>query len=154
MATSAKKTAASDARPLGAMPTAEDLRHMVEKFKWPGLDVDALLEWQRKDMEALAEAQRQTVEGLQALAARRNEILKEQLAQWQAAMAQAADPKRLSARADAAQQNLQKAVDNFRELAQMEAQAHANSWKVMQNRMQENLGNLSKLLQSKPAKKD
>jgi hypothetical protein len=44
---------------------------------------------------------------------------------------------------------LKKAVANFRELSQMETQARNKAWKVVQKRMQENMGNLLKLLQPK-----
>ena len=43
----------------------------------------------------------------------------------------------------------EKAVANFRELTQLEMQAHTNAWKVVQERMQENMANLQKLLQPK-----
>ena len=41
------------------------------------------------------------------------------------------------------------AVADFRELTQMEAHARNNEWKILQERMQENLGNLQKLLRPK-----
>jgi len=44
---------------------------------------------------------------------------------------------------------VQQAVDNFRELAQLEAQARNNSWKVVQDRLNENMANLQQLLQPK-----
>ena len=40
-------------------------------------------------------------------------------------------------------------IANVRELAEMEAQSRNNAWKVVQDRMQENLANLQKLLQPK-----
>jgi hypothetical protein len=44
---------------------------------------------------------------------------------------------------------MQRAIANFRELSEMEAQARNNAWKVVQERMQENMANLQKLLQPK-----
>jgi DNA-binding protein YbaB len=38
---------------------------------------------------------------------------------------------------------------DFRELSEMEAEARNNAWKVVQERMQENMANLQKLLQPK-----
>jgi phasin family protein len=55
----------------------------------------------------------------------------------------------LSKQADIAKQGVEKAVANFRELTQLEMQAHTNAWKVVQERMQENMANLQKLLQPK-----
>ncbi len=146
MGTDDKQSGAAD---IGAMPWLGDLKKMAEKFSLPGIDVAALIEWQRKDMEALAEANRQAYEGIQALVGRRNEILQETLAQWQAAMKDFAGGEAMTKQAETAKQQVEKAVANFRELSQMEAQTRNNAWKVMQDRMQENLANLQKLLQPK-----
>ena len=80
---------------------------------------------------------------------RRNEILRETLAEWQAAVKDATSTEAMSKRAEAAKQGMQKAMANFRELSEMEAQARNNAWKVVQERMQENMANLQKLLQPK-----
>lgn len=133
----------------GAMPWLDEIRKLADSLQMPGVDVAALMDWQRKDMEALAEANRQAFEGIKALVERRNEILQETLAQWQAAMKDVPGPEALSKQADVARQGVEKAVANFRELSQMEAQARNNAWKVVQERMQENLGYLQKLLQPK-----
>ncbi len=127
----------------------DDVKQLVEKYRLPGIDLAALTEWQRKDAEALAEANRQASEGLQALIARRNEVLQETLAEWQAAVKDVVGPEALAKQADAARTQVEKAVANFQELAQLEAEARTNAWKVVQDRMQENLDNLRKLLQPK-----
>jgi phasin family protein len=132
-----------------AMSWLDDVRQLVEKYRLPGVDVAALAEWQRKDAEALAEANRQAAEGLQTLIARRNEVLQETLAEWQAAVKDVAGPEALAKQADAAKTQVEKAVANFQELAQLEAEARTNAWKVVQDRMQDNLDTLRKLLQPK-----
>ncbi len=144
----------SDSKPpagvdAGAMPWLDDLKKLIDRFQLPGVDVAALIDWQRKDMEAIAEANRQAYEGIKALVERRSEILQETLAEWQAAVKDATGTNAVSRQADTAKQGFEKAVANFRELSQMEAQARTNAWKVLQDRMQENLGNLQKLLQPK-----
>ena len=133
----------------GPMPWLDDLKKLIEKFQLPNIDVGALVDWQRKDMEALAEANRQASEGIRALAARRNEILQETLAEWQAALKDATSTDAMSKQAEAVRQGVQQAIANFRELSEMEAQARSNAWKVVQDRLQENLANLQKLLQPK-----
>jgi hypothetical protein len=110
METESKSTA-------GAMPWLDDLRKQIERFQPPGVDIAALIDWQRKDMEAVAEANRQAYEGVKALVERRNEILQETLAQWQAALNDAAKTDAASKQAEAARQGVEKAVANFRELA-------------------------------------
>jgi phasin family protein len=144
METDSRQTSGSD---VGAFPGFEDIKKLIEKFQLPNFDIDALIDWQRKDMEALTEMNRQASEGLKALVERRNEILRESLAEWQAAIKEATSTEAVSKRAEAAKQGMQKAIANFRELSEMEAQARNNAWKVVQDRMQENMVNLQKLLQ-------
>ncbi|HEX7440737.1 MAG TPA: phasin family protein [Caldimonas sp.] len=126
-----------------------DLGKLVENFKLPGIDIAAIVDSQRKDMEALAEANKQAYEGIKALAQRRSEILQETLAEWQEAMKEAAGKDALSKRAALAQKGVQQAIANFRELADMEAKSRSKAWKVLQDRFEENLANLQKLLQPK-----
>ena len=133
----------------GPFPGFEDMKKLMERFQLPNLDIDALIDWQRKDMEALTEMNRQASEGIKALVERRNEILRETLAEWQAAVKDATSAEAMSKRAEAAKQGMQKAMANFRELSEMEAQARNNAWKVVQERMQENMASLQKLLQPK-----
>ena len=127
----------------------DDIKKLTEKFQLPGVDVAALVEWQRKDLETLVEANRQAYEGVRALIERRNEILKETLAQWQATVKDATSSEAIAKQAEAGKQGVQQVIANVRELAEMEAQSRNNAWKVVQDRMQENLANLQKLLQPK-----
>ena len=146
METDSRQPSASDA---AVFPGFEDLKKLIEKFQLPSVDIDALLDWQRRDIEALTEANRQASEGLKALVERRNEILRETLAEWQAAVKDATSAEAISKRAEAAKQGVQKAMANFRELSEMEAQSRNNAWKIVQERMQENMATLQKLLQPK-----
>ena len=146
METDRRQATGSDA---GAFPGFEDLKKLIEKFQLPTLDIDALIDWQRKDMEALTEANRQASKGIKALVERRNEILRETLAEWQAAVKEATSAEAISKRADVAKQGIEKAIANFRELSEMKAQSRDNAWKIVQERLQENMVNLQKLLQPK-----
>lgn len=130
-------------------PWLDDIKKLTEKFQLPGVDVAALVDWQRKDMETLVEANRQAYEGVRALIERRNEILQETLAQFQAAVKDATSSEAIAKQAEAGKQGVQQVLANIRELAEMEAQSRNNAWKVVQDRMQENLANLQKLLQPK-----
>jgi phasin family protein len=145
----APKTTSAGATSESASPAAAfgDLGKLIEKFKLPGVDLAAIVEAQRKDMEALAEANRQAYEGMQALARRRNEILQEALSQWQAALQDATGKDALKKQTERARKGVEQAVANFRELAEMEAASRKKAWKVVQDRFEENLGNLKKLLQ-------
>ena len=146
METDSRQPSASDA---GTFLGFDDLKKLIEKFQLPSVDIDALIDWQRRDMEALTEANRQASEGLKALVERRNEILRKTLAEWQGAIKEATSAEVISKRADEAKQGIQKAIANFRELSEMEAQSRNNAWKIVQERMQENMATLQKLLQPK-----
>ena len=145
METSKQSTGTDDT----STPWLDDIKKLTEKFQLPGVDVAALVDWQRKDMETLVEANRQAYEGVRALIERRNEILQETLAQFQAAVKDATSSEAIAKQAEAGKQGVQQVIANIRELAEMEAQSRNNAWKVVQDRMQENLANLQKLLQPK-----
>ena len=145
METSRQSTGADDT----STQVLDDIKKLTEKFQLPGVDVAALVDWQRKDMETLVEANRQAYEGVRALIERRNEILQETLAQFQAAVKDATSSEAIAKQAEAGKQGVEQVLANIRELAEMEAQSRNNAWKVVQDRMQENLANLQKLLQPK-----
>jgi phasin family protein len=149
MATTTKKRADTATKSTTDMPVFDGLAKLIEQLRLPGIDAGAVIEWQRKDFEALAEANRQAYEGVQALAQRRNEILRESIAQLQEALKDAAGNQTLAKQAEAAKRGIQQAIDRVRELSEMEAQARNNAWKVVQDRMQENMANLQSLLQPK-----
>src|ERR1700730_370296 len=126
METDSRQTSGSDA---GVLPGFEDLKRLIEKFQLPSVDIDALIDWQRRDIEALTEANRQASEGLKALVERRNEILRETLTEWQAAVKDATSAEAITKRAEAAKQDVQQAIENVRQLSGMEAQSRNNAWK-------------------------
>lgn len=147
MASSSKKTTAAPGLENFGLPTMDDLLKQFEKFRVPGVDVNALVEWQRKDMEALTEATREAQEGIRALVERRNQILQEMAAQWQESMRESMSPEALSKRSEVFNARMQKAMESIRELATMEVETRNRAWKVLQDRMQENMANLQKLMQ-------
>ena len=144
----ARKTIASPAVKARGLPLG-DLGKTLGRFKLPGIDIAAIVESQRQDMEALAEANRQAYEGIKALAERRNQMLKEAFGKWQEAMKGASGTEMITKQAELARQGLQDTIANVRELAQMEAKSRKEAWKVVQDRFEENLAKLKKLLQPK-----
>lgn len=145
----AKSAAAAAAKKSGAVAPRGELGKLLTRFKLPGIDVAAIVESQRRDMQALADANRQAYEGIRALNKRRNEMLKEALAEWRAAMKGSTGKDVLSKQAELARKGVQEAIANVRELAEMEAQSRKKAWKLVQDRFEENLGNLKRLLQPK-----
>ncbi len=143
-----RKTAASASRAKAA-PALGDLGKTLRQLKLPGVDIAAIVDAQRKDMEALVEANRQAYEGIKALAERRNEMLKEAFTKWRDAMQEASGTELVTQQASLARQGVRDAIANVRELAQMEAKSRKEAWKVVQDRFEENLASLKKLLQPK-----
>jgi phasin family protein len=146
METESKQSTGADA---SSMPWLDNLKKLTDKYQLPGVNIEALVDWQRKDMEALAEANRQAFEGIKTLIDRRNEILQDTFTQWQATVRDSTSAEAISKQTEAVKQGIETAIANFRELSQLEAQARNNAWKVVQDRIQENLSNMQKLLQPK-----
>ena len=144
----ARKTTAAAAVKVKGLPLG-DLGKTLGRFKLPGIDIAAIVESQRQDMETLAEANRQAYEGIKALAERRNQMLKEAFGKWQEAMKGASGTEVITKQAELDRQGLQDAIANMRELAQMEATSRKEAWKVVQDRFEEDLAKLKKLLQPK-----
>lgn len=141
-------TKKTDSNPMG-IPSLQDLQAMASQFKLPGLDVNAIVEWQRKDMEALAEANRRAYEGMQALAQRQAEMLREAFDQMQGAASGGSAQDLMSKQAEALQSNMKQALDNVRELAQMEAKTRNDAWQVVQERLTQNMTELQAMLMPK-----
>ena len=98
-----------------------DINQLLAQFKVPGVDVNALMEARRKDIEAVVAANRHAYEGMQQLAQRQTEMLKEALAEWQAAakdMMSAQSPAAgTTKQVELGKQAVAKALENMRELA-------------------------------------
>jgi phasin family protein len=126
-----------------------DIAKLIEQFKVPGLDVGKIVEAQRKDIEALTQANQAAYDGMQELAKRQMEMLQEAVTEWQATMTQATNRESSNAaqRAELAEKTFGKAFANMRELAELAVKAQTQAWEVIQKRFQENLADLSNLLQ-------
>jgi len=147
-AKSAKESAEKNENP--ATQWADQVKGLFEKYKLPGVDLEAIAEWQKKELEALNEASRQASAFFSTLVKRRGEILEETLQEWQVAVKEAsATGEGLGKQGEAARERLKKAMSNVRELAELEVKAHSDAWKVLQDRLQENMSSLQKLIQPK-----
>lgn len=124
----------------------DEFKDLVAKYRLPGVDVAQIVDWQRKDMEAFTEANKVLADGARAVFDKRNEILRETLAQWRSALEGAMAPDALSKQTDAATAGVQRALTNMQQLAEMDMRARTDAWRVVQERMQANLVELQKLL--------
>ena len=129
-----------------------DVTKLLEQFKLPGIDMNAIMQARRKDMEALAQANQIAYETMQALARREAEILQQTMSEWQGAMAGMAgkNPAELAAKGtELASQAFGRALANMRELAEMASKSQTQTYEVLNKRFQENLEDLRKLMQPK-----
>ena len=128
-----------------------DFTKLIEQFKLPGIDVNALMEARRKDIDALAEANRTALAGFQSLTQKQAEILRTTMDELQALVRQAT----ASGSADGGstrevvQQALQKAFANMRELAEVAYRSQSDAFAVVTRRVQENILEVKSLLQPK-----
>ena len=145
----ATKKADDNNDPISSIFSFTDFSKLLEQYKLPGVDLQGMLEAQRKDMEALAEANRQALEGYKALIEKRNAQLGESLQQWQETLKSGVNAEGLTRQSELFQNGVKQALANFRELAELEASTRNKTWSVVQQRFQENVAELQKLLQPK-----
>ncbi|SEB24222.1 MAG: phasin family protein [Paraburkholderia sp.] len=120
---------------------------MLEQFKLPGFDVPAIMEARRKDVEALVTANQTAFQGMQSLAQKQGEMLRATLGELQALASSGGAPSPQAA--ELVQQTLHKALANMQQLAQAAYQSQAESYAVIQKRVEENVEELRTLMQQK-----
>ena len=122
---------------------------MMEQFRIPGVDLQAMLEARRKDVEAVVQANRVAFQGVQALVQRQTEILQQTMSEWQKA-AQGLSGKdpgaAMGSQAELAKQAFEKALQNMRELAELAVKAQSDAYEVIKQRMHENIEELRSAL--------
>ncbi|MBV8626321.1 MAG: phasin family protein [Paraburkholderia sp.] len=128
-----------------------DFTKMLEQFKLPGFDVPAIMEARRKDVEALVTANQTAFQGMQSLAQKQAEMLRSTLGELQSLAGQmsAAGGVASPQAAELVQQTLHKALADLQQLAQAAYQSQADSYAVIQKRVEENVEELRALLQQK-----
>lgn len=129
-----------------------DIRKMLEQFKLPGVDINAVLEAQRKDIEALTQANQNAYASMQALARRQTEILQQSMAELQSAMTGMAGKspgEAATAGVDLAKRALHGALGNMLEVAEMAQKSQQQVMDTANRRFQENVEALRKMLQPK-----
>lgn len=122
-----------------------DFGKILEQFKLPGVDMNAIMEARRKDIEALVQANQQAIENAQALGKRQAEMLQQAVTEFQSALGEAGAS--AGRQGELAKQALEKTLANLRELAEMAAKSQAQAAAAADQRFRENLEDLKKLMQ-------
>ncbi|TMH73841.1 MAG: phasin family protein [Betaproteobacteria bacterium] len=126
-----------------------DFSKLIEQFKLPGIDLNALMEARRKDIDALAAANRTALEGIQSLNQKQAEILRATMDQLQSIVKTAAGSATSASTGEIVQQALQKAFLSMRELAEVAYKSQSDAFAVVSQRAQENIQEVKGLLQPK-----
>jgi phasin family protein len=127
----------------------------LDQFRLVGLDAGALLEARWKDIEALAEANRIALSGVQDLARKQGEILQATLRELQvlvqgARTGLAQDPTKFG---DLVRSSLQDTFGGMRDLAELARKSQTDAFRVVGERIQHNIEDLTTSFQAPKAKK-
>ena len=127
-----------------------DFTKLIEQFKLPGIDLNAVMEARRKDIEALAAANRTALEGIQSLSQKQAEILRTTMDQLQLlAKHMASGTVSSASTGEVVQQALQKTFASMRELAEAAYRSQSDAFAVVSQRVQENIQEVKALMQPK-----
>lgn len=133
---------------------ADMLKGMAERLQNANLTGagSKLLDSGRKDLQAVMQANEKSYKGLQMLVQRQTEMIKSAIAEWQsvAKPMPGQDPKENLAKLDAlGRASFQRAIGDIKELAELAAKSQKDAFEVVRQRVQDNVDEVTKLLQRK-----
>jgi phasin family protein len=127
-----------------------DVSKMMNEFKLPGVDVDAIMASQRKNIEAVTAANQLAIEGMQAVVRRQAEILRQTMEEAGGIMAEmmgAGTPEdKVAKQAELAKVAFEKALANMKELAELVAKSNTEAANVISKRVSESLEELKSIM--------
>jgi phasin family protein len=141
-----KATPADQANPFG------DLTKLLEQFKLPGVDTDAIVETRRKDIDALVQANQAAYEGMQALAKKQADMLKQAMEDIQAAVKGAAsgggvgDPGK---QGELARKAYEKVLADAKDLAEIARKSQTDAMASITQRGAQHLEEVKKMMKPK-----
>ena len=132
-------------------PTSQpiDITKMFEQFKLPGVDVSALMEARRKDIEALTEVNKIALQSSQTMAQKQVEILQKTMQELTQTMTGGKPLENAAKQGEVVQHAMEKAFAYMLELAEVGRKAQTEALEVINKRAQENMQELTSLVQSK-----
>lgn len=126
-----------------------DLETILKGFNLPGVDVKSIIEGRRADIRAVTLANKLAYDSVKLLAKRQAEMLREAIDGWRAAVKDLTVPEGsdlAAQRTELANQAMQKALANVRELAELAAKSQAEAWDPVSKRFRDNLADVRKAL--------
>ena len=158
--TTAKGSSADPAAPFQEAQEAmrQTLQGAAERLQSLNLTgtAAAMMENGRKDIEALVEANKRSYQGLQSVVQRQSEMLRQSITNWQEAVSgmQGQDMSANLAKLDEMGKSaFQQALNDLRELAEVAAKSQSEAFDVVRQRIQDNVEQVSQLLQPGSDKK-
>lgn len=128
-----------------------DFTKVMADFKFPAMDVEAMLATQRRNIEVFSAANKVALEGAQAVAKRHMEIVQSAVAEMTEAMkslASAEAPQAKAAKqAEIMKGAYEKAVANMRELADMIQRANGEALGLLNKRFSETLDEMKTMME-------
>ena len=131
------------------MASFTDITKMMEQFKLPGVDLSALMEGRRKDIEALTQVNKIALESSQTMAQKQVEILQKTMQELTQAMTAGKPLENPAKQGELVQHAMEKTFAYMMELAEVARKAHTEALDVINKRAQQNMQELTSLVQSK-----
>ena len=135
-------TVAKPASTESVFPTM-DFSKIFESFKVPGLEMDSMMDTQRRNVQALIDAQRATAEAYQSVFRRQVELMQGSVESLTGAMKEMMSQDSPTEAASKQMEFVRKAFEtnlaNLREIAELTAGAHTEAFKIVQERLNQNL---------------
>jgi phasin family protein len=132
-----------------------DFTKVMADFKFPGMDMEAMLASQRRNIETFSAANKVALEGAQAIAKRHMEIVQQSMTEMTEAMKALASPEAPQAKAAKQAEMMkaayEKAVTNMRELADMIQRANGEALGLLNKRFAETMDEVKLMVEKSKA---
>lgn len=133
-----------------------DLQALLERFKLPGINADALIESRRKDIEALLAANERVFNGIEALSQKQIELLADVMKEWQEsakeAVAKSSGTDKVNQAVAHAQHAFSHALANMKDMADIAAKSHEDVLAILTKRYRDGVEEFRNSLQKRSAK--
>jgi len=129
-----------------------DLGKLVEQFKLPGVDMNAIVESRRKDVQALMATNKAMLDSLQELAKKQADVFAQAMHSAQEhvqSLAKGGKLPDLSTQSEFARKAYEKAVADMNELAAMARKAQSEAMAAITQRAQQSVEEMKKFGQRK-----
>lgn len=135
-----------------------DTSKMMNAFKMPNFDMNALMEMQRKNIEALTVVNQAAFENLRSFAGRQAELMRQGIEEtagfMTASMSAPTAQEKVMHHAEASKILAEKCMAHARDAAETLTKCNSHVMETVNNRMSEGLGELRNLIKTDTAPRD